>query len=41
MLPPEIRMSSRVFFDKNQIVEALRRKQNNPDEFYKFGSYDR
>jgi predicted DNA-binding transcriptional regulator AlpA len=41
MLPPEIRMSSRVFFDKNQIVEALRRKQNNPSEFYKSGSYDK
>ena len=41
ILPPEIRMSSRVFFDKNQILEALRRKQNNPSDFYKSGSYDK
>jgi hypothetical protein len=34
ILPPDIKMSSRVFFDRNQIFEALKRKQKNPNDFY-------
>ena len=33
VLPPEIKVSSRVFFDRDQIFEALKRKQNNPGNF--------
>ena len=34
ILPPDIKMSSRVFFDRNQIFEALKRKQKNPNDFF-------
>lgn len=33
ILPPAIKMSSRIFFNRDQIFEVLKRKQNNPNEF--------
>ncbi len=33
ILPPAIKMSSRIFFNKDQIIEVLNRKQKNPNEF--------
>jgi hypothetical protein len=33
VLPPEIKVASRVFFDRDQIFEALKRKQKNPSDF--------
>jgi predicted DNA-binding transcriptional regulator AlpA len=36
ILPPTIKMSSRIFFNRNQIIEILNRKQKNPNEFLLF-----
>ena len=33
ILPPIIKMSSRIFFDKEQIMEVVKRRQRNPEKF--------
>lgn len=33
ILPPIIKMSSRIFFDKEQIMEVVKRRQRNPEQF--------
>ena len=33
ILPPIIKMSSRIFFDRQQIMEVVKRRQRTPDEF--------
>jgi predicted DNA-binding transcriptional regulator AlpA len=33
ILPPAIKISSRVFFNKDQILEFVKRRQKNPNDF--------
>lgn len=33
ILPPVVKIASRVYFKKDQILEVIKRKQKNPDAF--------
>ena len=33
ILPPEVKIASRVYFYKEQIVECIQRRQRNPEQF--------
>jgi len=33
ILPPEVKIASRVYFYKEQIVECIKRRQRNPQQF--------
>ena len=33
ILPPSIKMSSRIFFNREQIIEVVKRRQKNPNDF--------
>ena len=34
ILPPSLKISSRVYFNKDEITHLYNRRQNNPTEFY-------
>jgi predicted DNA-binding transcriptional regulator AlpA len=33
ILPPSIKMSSRIFFNREQIIDVVKRQQKNPNDF--------
>jgi len=36
VLPPAIKIASRIYFYKDQIIELLKKRQRNPDSFNSF-----